>query len=315
MCAFNRLAVTGAAGFLGASVVRRAIYRGLAPVAIVRRGEKAELEACEVRVVDWDRRESLVEALDGCDAIVNAAGLTPFSGEHMPGDYYDANVQSVWRLLDAVASRPDGVRVLLISSAAVYGPGSSSPISEEAPKEAVGHYAASKALADTLAGHYHQTDGLDLRIARLFNIVGPGAPAESLVGTIVSQLLQPEVRVRESVSVRDFVDVEDAADGILRIVEMGESGAAYNVCTGEGTSVKDLFELACDAWSDLLDGRPELVVDEPSEAGTVSVGDCSKLLALGWSPCFTLGDSLRRMRIAAGASVDHPLREEPGPCE
>jgi GDP-4-dehydro-6-deoxy-D-mannose reductase len=94
--------------------------------------------------------------------------------------------------------------------------------------------------------------------------------------------------------VRDYLDVRDAAAGLLVVARLGQAGEVYNLCSGVGVPLRALAEI-------IAEGRP--IVEEPSRAraGDVLrlVGDPKKLSALGWAPRIPLAQSLGEL-VAGG---------------
>jgi GDP-4-dehydro-6-deoxy-D-mannose reductase len=293
------VAVTGGAGFIGSAVCRRAAARGDRVVAMVRESEVPLLDGgVENVVVDWSDAGGAVEALRALSpsSVIHCAGASARAGES-PAALYDANVCLVARVLEAVGGGCPDASVVVLSSAAVYGADAPVPTSESDPLDPRDDYGTSKAMAEMLVRAFASGHGLRACIARPFNVLGPGEPGGSVVSAIAGQLLAGPtgaavpVTLREIVSVRDFVDIDDTADALLTIGERGEAGEVYNVCSGTGTTIAGLVEAAARAW-----GRTaRLTASDPSLAGTISTGSCGRLRALGWKPQYTLSDSLQRI--------------------
>lgn len=297
--------VTGGAGFLGSAVRRRAAARGQCPVALIRASEVDQLEAdAAYRVVEWQDPDELESCLRDLapGGVVHCAGATTRGIETVAG-IYDANVGLTARLLEAVAGACPGAGVVLLSSAAVYGPLAGIPTTESAPVDPRSHYAASKVMTELLAKVFAQRSGLRCSVARPFNVFGPGEPTGSVVSDLQRQILaEPlgsvaRVTLREVVSVRDFVDVDDVADALLDLAERGEGGEVYNIASGIGTSIARLAETAAQVWGRNVD----VTVSQPEALMTVSIGDAARLRGLGWVPRHTLSDSLERVAGIAEA--------------
>lgn len=310
------IVVTGGSGFLGASVVREAMGRGDRVVSLIREGEPASgLKGLETRRVDWSDPAGLTALLRDLspDVVVHCAGSSARSGE-MLAALYEANVGLVWRLLSAIADSCAGAGVVILSSAAVYGPLPRTPTREDASLDPRSHYAVTKTLAEGVAAGFARMQGIRVTVARPFNILGPAEPAGSVVAAIADQIAcaSPEgpvtIRLREAVSVRDFVDVDDVARALLLLGETGVAGCAYNVCTGQDVSVRQLAERAVAVVGRELD----LIVDRPDAEPSVSLGCPDLVRALGWEPVVSLDESLRRLLVerrsritpAAAASSD-----------
>jgi GDP-4-dehydro-6-deoxy-D-mannose reductase len=292
--------VTGGAGFIGSAVCRRAATAGKSAVALVRDSDVSLLASGTAhRVVDWADPADVVRAVQetGPRAIIHCAGASARGGESA-AVLYDANVGLTARLLEAVADACPDARVVLLSSASVYGSRAATPIPESAALNPESHYATSKVMTEMLGHAFSRVSGLRIAIARPFNVIGLGEPPGSVVSRIAEQVLAGAegqtvcVRLREVASVRDYVDVDDVADALLVLADRGQNGETYNVCSGVGTSVGDLVREAARVWR----REVETVVAQPSARGTVSVGSFGRLHGLGWTPHVTLTDTLSRMR-------------------
>lgn len=297
--ALTTIVVTGGSGFIGSAVVALAVEQGHRVVSLIRECEPApEFEGVEHRVVDWSDAPGLCATLAALvpGAVIHCAGSTGRAGEDV-AVLYRANVETVWDLLAAVRSACPDAGVVLLSSAAVYGPEPVVPTVEDAPLAPATHYAASKVMAEGLCRTFAGVDGIRCVAARPFNVLGPGEPGGSVTSRIVGQFEHGsagspvEVKLREAVSVRDLVDVEDVASALLVLASRGEAGAVYNVCRGRGVSIGDLVAAVADAQGSAY----TLEVEDPQAVGTVSIGSPIALAALGWSPRYDLAESLHRV--------------------
>lgn len=289
--------VTGAAGFLGSAVCRAALAEGGPVLGLVRPGELTDpIEGVDYREFDWVRADAIAEVLAEAapDRIVHCAGATPRARMSV-SELYDANARLVWQLLDAVKSVAPDAGVVVPSTAGVYGPAPVTPTSEDEPLHPASHYAWSKVLAEQTVRAFASADGVRACVARPFNLLGEGEPAGSVVSDVVAQLREdpdtPVVRLRETVSVRDYIYVGDAVAALLLLAERGAPGEAYNVCSGTGVSVADLVRAILDVWGS--DAAIETTM--PDAVGTVSIGSAEKLRALGWEPRTSLREALERV--------------------
>lgn len=291
--------VTGGSGFLGSAVVRQALDRGDRVASVIREGEPVSgLAGLETLVVDWADPAGLTALLRGLspDVFVHCAGSAARSGEAL-ASLYEANVGLVWRLLAAAADACPGAGAVIVSSAAVYGPSPVMPTREDEGRDPRSHYAFTKALAEDVATGFARIEGMRVAVARPFNILGAGEPAGSVVAAITDQIAcappvgAVEVRLREAVSVRDFVDVDDVARGLLLLGDKGAPGGVYNLATGTGVSVRELAERAAAAAGRDLD----LVVEHTDVPATVSVGCPDLARSLGWEQRVPLDESLGRI--------------------
>lgn len=276
--------VTGAAGFLGSAVCRAATAEGAPVVGLVRADELTEpVEGVEYLEIDWRAPSAIgaVLAQVAPERIVHCAGATP-RAQLTTAELYEANVALVWRLLEAVAATAPRAGVVVVSTAGVYGPTPVVPTTEDEPLDPVTHYAWSKVLAEQVARAFAQTEGMRVSIARPFNLLGRGEPKGSVVSDVIEQIEAGAevIRVRETTSVRDFIDVDDAARALLLLAERGEPGEAYNVCSGVGVSVAELMGVLLWAWS----SHAGVEATDLCAGASVSIGDNRRMRRLGWVP-------------------------------
>jgi GDP-4-dehydro-6-deoxy-D-mannose reductase len=191
-------------------------------------------------------------------------------------------------------------RVLMIGSAEQYGRISPDllPVRETTPLQPVTPYGASKAAAEMLASHVFHGRGLPIVCVRAFNHIGPGQSDALVASSIAKQVAEAEkagggvVRTGDLSPRRDFTDVRDVVRAYRLLVEKGEPGQAYNVCSGRDVAIQELADhLAGHARAEVrFEVDPERLrpVDVP-----VVRGDNTKLHeATGWAPERQLEDTL-----------------------
>jgi GDP-4-dehydro-6-deoxy-D-mannose reductase len=298
-----RALVTGAAGFVGRHLV-------------------SHLRACGDEVVGSDRPDG-PDLLDGPavaamvrsaapDAVYHLAGWSDVGASwREPVAAFRANADGTLNLLQACIAA-EVPRVLSVSSADVYGKVTlrELPIGEEAPLRPVTPYAASKVAADFLGLQAFLGYGLDVLRVRAFNHLGPGQTSRFVASAIAERVAYNELDGTEVVPVgnlsprRDFTDVRDVVRAYRLLVEHGEPGEAYNVCSGTDIAISELAERILG-----LADRPMRLEEDPALQRPVDVpvlrGDPTKVhKATGWVPEIpldqTLADLLAEWRGRAG---------------
>ena len=224
-----RILLTGAEGFTGRHFIERASAKGHSVIAL--RSDLMEDEAL--------RREVLEVAPD---AVVHLAAIS-FVGHADETAFYAVNVVGTTNLLDALARLPaKPQRVLLASSANIYGNTEASPISETQPPAPVNHYAMSKLAMEYMARTFQGR--LDLVIARPFNYTGPGQSPSFLIPKLALHFAQ-RARAIELGNLdveREFNDVRMLCDAYLELLAHGESGESYNICTGRPHTLRHILD-------------------------------------------------------------------------
>jgi GDP-4-dehydro-6-deoxy-D-mannose reductase len=317
--AVRRALVTGGTGFVGQWLARALLGEGYHVTALGLHAPAAAILAPnEQSAVQWrhgDIRDvaALGAALDDVepDVIFHLAGVSFIpEAREAPTATYDVNVLGAVRLLTEVARRrASGVVdpvVLIIGSATQYGRHevAEMPLEEEAEQRPLDVYASSKAAQEIAALQLHRAEGLRVICTRSFNHSGAGHPDHFLLPALVRRVLalrdeqSPELRLGND-SIRDYLHVADVVRAYLLLAREGEAGEVYNVCSGDGVSVRQLANevlLRVGATAEITTD-PALVrgVDVP-----VLVGSPAKLQnATGWQPTHTRADIIDDLIHAA----------------
>jgi GDP-4-dehydro-6-deoxy-D-mannose reductase len=283
--------ITGAEGFVGRHLTEHLRDCGDTVVG-VDRGDGPDL-------LDPRGLVELLEA-EAPDVVYHLAGWSDIgaSWSH-PLTAFEVNAVGTLNLLQACITT-SGPRVLAVSSADVYGVVAPEelPITESFPFRPVTPYAASKVAADQLALQSWLGHGLETIRVRAFNHLGPGQRPDFVAPAIADRIARNErddlgeVPVGNLTPRRDITDVRDVVRAYRLLMELGEPGEAYNVCSGRDVSIAELARQLL-AMAD----RPmELLVDpdlqRPVET-PVLLGDPTKInLATGWVPEIPIGTTL-----------------------
>lgn len=245
----SRTLVTGASGFVGLFLIRHLLAEGHEVVGTVHYSSTELLEGCRSMPLNITDREAVRRTIaeTSPDEIYHLAGVTrPARGT--VERYYEVNFSGALNLLEAVREEAPEADVLLTGSAYAYGR-VDRPIIESNPLNPVNHYGVSKAAADML-GYSYAVGGLRVVRARPFNHSGPGQSPDFLLPTLIEQSAEILAGRREPIiylgnldSVRDLSDVRDVVRAYRLILRNGRPGEAYNVGSGRGVSVRELFEL------------------------------------------------------------------------
>ena len=239
--------VTGGAGFIGATVVRRLLERGVG-VTVADRRPSAEPGTRSV-TGDLRRPEMVDRALaHPVSAVVHLAAETSvLASMSSPVEVYETNVALTLSLLERCRLSGVGTFVL-VSTNAVVGDVGEALIDEESTLRPLTPYGATKAAAEMLLSAYSASYGIAGSAVRLTNVYGPGMQQKD---SLVARLMRAWL-AKGSVSIygdgnqlRDYLYVDDAVQGILLAMDTGLVGP-LTVGSGISTSVNDLHNLLCD---------------------------------------------------------------------
>lgn len=296
-----RLLITGASGFVGGALAGHALAEGAAVFGLSRRDVSAQ--GVTTLRADLDDVAAVAAAVDACapDYVVHLAARTPANSFGI-GEEGWLRDNPLWtrNLLEAVRLGAPAARTLVVSSSAVYGGArSDEPIVETTPLRPANLYGVSKAAQELVASRYAAEYGLRVLCARPFNLVGPGEPRGMLTSTMAAQVVAiaagaapPIVRMRHRATSRDFTDVRDAARAYWALLDKGEDGDVYNVCSGVATPIGTIVEALLRAAG--VAATIEETGGQPGRGDVLTQrGSAAKIAAdTGWAPALSLERSV-----------------------
>jgi nucleoside-diphosphate-sugar epimerase len=295
--------VIGGTGSLGRHICAALLRGGASQVTAVARHEGPVVSGARLLRADLltDDSRTLSSLMAGSDVVVNAAGD---SWRGTPDQMVSSHTVLVERLLRLV---PPGTRLVHLGSVHEYGeiaPGQAAD--ERRPERPSTLHGRTKligsrsVLASAAEG---RTDGVVLRIT---NVCGPGAPAASLLGSLAEQLhrLPPGLPLDLTLApdMRDFIDIRDVADAVVRAATAPVTGLVINIGRGAVHAVPAAARLMIGA-AGLPEHRVRIATPERTgKNGAWTKVDVRRARALlGWSHTRSLQDSLRDQWEAARA--------------
>ncbi|MGO4390456.1 NAD-dependent epimerase/dehydratase family protein [Variovorax sp. M-6] len=283
-----RVLVTGASGFLGRAVLQQLQGRGLEVFAVSRSARPRVADAQGIVLSRPDDAEAVRATMQAVEPqiVMHLAGISSAASY---SDLYRANVVFAANLLDASAAMPVAPRVLLVGSAAEYGPVPEAhlPVTEDFACRPNTAYGISK-LAQTNHALAAAMGGLPVAVARLFNPIGAGMPRTLALGSFADQIAKMgrqggELATGDLDVVRDFIDVDVAAAALVEVaLKHRGNGEIVNVCSGRGQSLLELTQRLI-----AVSGVPVSLRHDASRRGNSNVrsfvGNPGRLQALGFS--------------------------------
>jgi GDP-4-dehydro-6-deoxy-D-mannose reductase len=246
------------------------------------------------------------EALRTCtavshpDAVVHLAARSSVTESWRSSPrVWNVNVIGTVNVLAAVSAESPMARVLVASSADVYGRAASMPTPEQGEVAPVSPYGASKAAAEVACGLARRRDNLDVVVVRPFTHIGPGQGEAFAVGSWAHQIARAEaagggsVRVGDLMVRRDLTDVRDICRAYAALLDPAVPRDVYNVASGRSTPMRDILDILMSFSSVSVN-----VVEDAALLRTTDIpaqcGDASLLRkATGWEPQITLEQTLR----------------------
>jgi GDP-4-dehydro-6-deoxy-D-mannose reductase len=329
-----RLLITGITGFVGSHMAEYALSHGAEVFGSARwrsQTENIEHIRAKVRLVECELRDAVsVRRLLEITApthVIHLAGQS-FVGTswHAPAETLSTNIVCQLNLLEEIRALKIAPRFLVIGTSEEYGfvRPDEMPIAETNPLRPLSPYGVSKVTQDIMGYQYFKSYGLPIVRARAFNHEGPRRGEVFVTSNFAKQVAEIEAGLREPTifvgdlkPTRDYSDVRDIVRGYWRLLEQGESGEVYNLCSGRSWAIQQVLDFF------LVQSRVKhiSVLTEPARLRPSDVmaleGDPSKIRkATGWETEIafeqTLVDLLEfwRQRIRPASSMT-PRRPPP----
>lgn len=256
----------------------------------------------QIDLKDYERvRDLLVDCQPDYIYHLAAQAFVPRSFE-APWETLENNIRSQLNLIQACIELGIRPRMLIISSAEIYGAVDATrmPITIDTPMRPTNPYSVSKVTQDMLGLQYYLSHQMPIMRARAFNHIGPGQNTRFVAPAFATQIAKIEVNQQEPFiyvgnieAQRDFTDVRDIVRAYQLITEQGQAGQAYNIASGKAYSIQYLLDTLL-SYSDI---EIEIRVDEarlrPVDVPVI-LGDYSQLNQdTGWKPTISFEGTLK----------------------
>ena len=285
-----RYIVTGGAGFIGSSIVKKLVARGddVTVIDNLNTGKEENLKSVidKITFLKYSilNRELLEKQSQNIDGIFHQAALASVQDSFSkPDEYHDVNVNGTENILKL--AKKNDFRVVYASSSSVYGNPERIPIKESDKKDPINPYAETKLKKEQLAIKYSEM-GVKVIGLRYFNVFGKGQSKEyagvlKLFLERIRDKLPPKIN-GDGTQFRDFVYVEDVADANIMSMDSDINHGFYNVGTNTSITILDLAKTIIKSSG--LDIQPIF--------GPALKGDVQKTIAnidlikeeIGWEP-------------------------------
>ncbi len=254
-----RVLITGITGFVGSHMAEYALAKGAQVFGSNRwrsKTENIDHLRDKVTFIESDLRDlssvrSLLE-ISQPDFVVHLAAQS-FVGVswHAPAETLTTNIISQVHLLEAIRGLKMSPRFLAVGSSEEYGlvQPDELPITEDNPLRPLSPYAVSKVAQDMMAFQYFKSYGLPIVRTRAFNHEGPRRGDVFVTSNFARQIAEIEAGLREPVLYvgdltprRDYSDVRDIVRGYWLLLEKGEPGEVYNLCSGTSWPIQRVLD-------------------------------------------------------------------------
>jgi UDP-glucose 4-epimerase len=286
----KRILITGGAGFIGSHLARR--FADQAEVTVLddlRSGYARNLEGVRCRFLHGSILDdaALRQAVAGVEEIYHLAAMISVpESVAKPAECAELNTEGTRRVL-AAALAAGARKVVLASSAAIYGDNPTVPKLESMPPEPKSPYAETKLAGEHLLEEYRQAHGLGTTSLRFFNVFGPRQDPRSAYAAAVPIFIAKALRDEpigihgDGSQTRDFIHVTDIVGALAYAGASQDMAGTYNVGYGRSQSILALAQEII-----RLTGSKSSIEHLPPRAGDVrhSLASTERLLAAGWKP-------------------------------
>lgn len=286
----SRVAVTGAAGFIGSHTCEGLIKAGKTVIGIdnLSSGKVsnlkgiAEIKRFSFRQADVCHEDVMQTTLNDFqpDAVIHLAALVSVPiAENNPEENYRINVLGTKSVAQA-SIKASAKRIVFASSAAVYGNSDQLPLSEASPTEPINHYGKAKLEAEDMLLSLQNQHRITSTCLRFFNVYGtrqdPSSPYSGVISIFADHCKtgRPVTVYGNGKQTRDFISIRDITRAIINsATNPALPGGSYNLCTGQGNTLLELLDILKEIHPDM----PPPIFKE-ARGGDIkhSLGDPSK---------------------------------------
>lgn len=265
--------ITGATGFTGRHLQ-----------GYLNNSESTKLYYTNLSCADSYENFTSCDLLDSDNVKSLISKISPDNIYHLAGSFtndfdidFPTNVQTTRNILEAVKLLNKSCRVFLVGSAAEYGytKANENPVTEKQKLKPASIYGLTKVFQTYLMNYYVDTFGMDIVMARPFNLYGEEISDKLFVGKLYKQINQLKKNIIKRIKVgnidgeRDYIAIEDAVKHYVTIMKAGESGQVYNVGNGKPLKtaliLKNILEKENIDWSlvEINNARKDRIYDAP----------------------------------------------------
>jgi dTDP-glucose 4,6-dehydratase len=319
-----RVLVTGGAGFIGSAVCRLLVSKyGIAVVNLDKLTYAANPRSLEPITCDPRYVFELADVCDRTALDAVFAKYRPTAVIHLAaeshvdrsitgaGTFIDTNFVGTYQLLEAsrhyfgrlTSDQRAKFRFVHVSTDEVYGSlGAEGRFCEDTPYRPSSPYSASKAASDHLAHAWFKTYGLPVIVSNCSNNYGPYQFPEKLIPLIILNAIEGKSLpvYGQGTNVRDWLYVEDHAEGLITLLTRGQPGEKYNFGGDSERTNLEVVERICATVDGIIphtEPRRSLikfVADRPGHDLRYAIDASKAHRELGWKPCQTFEDGIEK---------------------
>lgn len=254
-----QLLITGITGFVGSYMAEHALAQGAHVFGSVRwrsKTDNIDHLRSKITLIESDLRDlssvrALLETAGPTHVVHLAAQSFVGASWKTPAETLTTNILSQVNLLEGLRGLKMSPRFLVVGSSEEYGlvEDGELPIKETNPLRPLSPYAVSKVGQDLMGYQYWKSYGMQIVRTRAFNHEGPRRGDVFVTSNFARQVAEIEAGLRDPVIFvgdlsprRDYSDVRDIVRGYWTLVERGEPGEVYNLCSGRSWAIQQVLD-------------------------------------------------------------------------
>lgn len=303
--------VTGITGFAGSFLAEHLVKTGeyevvgtylsdasLANISSVQ--DKVKLH--KVDLTNFDDTKKII-AEEKPELVFHLAALpSPADSFKDPSRFINNNISAQVNILESVRAADITPRILIVSSAEVYGDVKPSdlPIDEDTALRPVNPYSVSKVAQDFMGLQYFLSYKLPIVRVRPFNHIGPRQSTSFVVASFAKKIvdiergiIEPVLKVGNLAAKRDFTDVRDTMEAYVRVLEQGEPGEVYNIGSGKSYKIEDILNKLLSFSEKEIKVEIDQSLFRPVDVAELICDNTKIRKATGWEPKIPIDQTLR----------------------
>lgn len=309
----NKILITGVSGFAGNYLAHELVKSEDNEIFGTYLSEKSKTSLSDISfkinlvnldLMDFKSVTNIIEKIRP-DQIYHLAALTsPTQSFKEPSLVMVNNISSQLNLLEAVKNAQLKTRIMIVSSAEVYGKVDPKdlPIDEDTPLKPANPYAVSKLTQDFMGLQYHIAYGLDILRVRPFNHIGSGQTEHFATSAFAKKIAEIEKGINKPIltvgnldAKRDFTNVKDMIRAYILLMKKGESGSVYNIGSGKSYKMSDILNMLLSFSNSKIKIEVDPNLLRPSDNPEL-ICDNRKFVSLtGWKPEIDIETTLKEI--------------------
>lgn len=284
----KKILITGYDGFLGTHLVNSLISKYDIIGLSKKNNDDNRLKHIEKDIIEITSKD-----FKNIFCVIHLAAITnPNICNDFPVKCISTNVIGTQKILEA--ARKNKCKVIYASTSHVYGIPKKLPIHETMSTSTTSIYSGSKLAGEILCESYSKQFNMEISIARIFSVYGPGSNNYYVISNIISQLKNSNIiKLGNTKSKRDFIFILDVVNAFEIILNNIQGFNIYNIGTGSSYSIKEICKKLEKLYNKKITIKSNVEKNRKVDPKNI-ICDASKLKKLGWKTKISLDEGLEK---------------------